>query len=214
MESPHTTLAHAFAFRYATKVFDPNKQVDVETLHSIIETGRLSPTAYGLQPGRLVHVVDRNLRATIRKDAAFNQAQVTDAAHLFVVTACTDVNEAYIDSYIEHVAAVRGVEVTTLAGFRSTMVRDICGRTKEQRLVWAERQAYIPLGAMITAAAVLGVDACPMEGFVPETVDALLGLEEKHLTSVALFAVGYRGDDAFAHMAKVRLAPEAFVISV
>ena len=70
---------------------------------------------------------------------------------------------------------------------------------------WATRQTYIALGNLMTCAAVLGVDACPMEGFVPAEYDRVLGLNGSGYASVVCCALGYRSaNDKYAGLAKVR----------
>ena len=70
---------------------------------------------------------------------------------------------------------------------------------------WATRQAYIALGNLMTCAAVLGVDTCPMEGFVPGEYDRVLGLENSDYVTVVCCALGYRSaNDKYAGLAKVR----------
>ncbi|MFP4065744.1 MAG: nitroreductase family protein, partial [Bacteroidales bacterium] len=78
---------------------------------------------------------------------------------------------------------------------------------------WAARQAYISLGFLLSAAAIEGLDACPMEGFSNEQFDKILGLKEKGLSSLAMMALGYRSpDDEFQHYKKVRKSLDEFVI--
>ena len=57
----------------------------------------------------------------------------------------------------------------------------------------------------MTSASVLGVDACPMEGFVSAEYDRILGLEEKGLSASVACALGYRSTaDKYAELPKVR----------
>jgi nitroreductase len=71
---------------------------------------------------------------------------------------------------------------------------------------WAKRQTYLALGNLLASAAMLGIDACPMEGFDPAAVDRILGLSPRHLASTVLCTLGYRSpDDAYAGLAKVRM---------
>ena len=70
---------------------------------------------------------------------------------------------------------------------------------------WMSKQLYIALGNVMTVLADLRIDSCPMEGFVPEKIDEILGLEEKGYKSVLLLPIGYRADDDQAqHYATVR----------
>jgi nitroreductase len=73
------------------------------------------------------------------------------------------------------------------------------------KIQWAKLQTYIALGQLMTSAALLGVDACPMEGIIPAEYDRILGLSEKGLTTSVACALGYRsGDDKYATAPKVR----------
>jgi nitroreductase len=206
------SVQNALLWRYATKVFIKGKRVENDTLEAIIEAGRMAPTAYGLQPFRIVHIKDAALREQL-KAVSFGQAQVGDAGDLFLVARRTDIDAAFVDEYIARIAETRGMPVDALAGFAQMMKGDIVGRDEAGRAMWAGRQAYIALGAMIETAALLQVDACPMEGFMPDKVDEVLGLKELHLASLGYFAVGYRDEsDAAASYKKVRVAREHIVV--
>ncbi len=209
----HNTISESLAWRYATKTFIPGKRITDADREPIIESARMAPTAYGLQPFRLVHVTSPEVRARLRTEVGFNQAQITDAGDLYVIARRTDIDTAFIEEYVERTAAVRGMKREDLQGFEAMMKGDILARSEEARATWAGRQAYIALGNMLLTAALLRVDACPMEGFDPAGVDALLGLSDSHLASVGLIALGYRGEgDMFVTLPKVRVAREDLVV--
>ncbi len=210
----HDTIKKQMLWRYATKVFISGKQVPVETRDTITEAGRMTPTAYGLQPFTLVHVTDSVLREKIKTEAGYDQPQITDAGDFFIIARRTDINDAFIDSYITNIVQTRGVDVASLEGFRAMMKGDILSRSEEAKAIWAGRQAYIALGTMLETSALLEVDSCPMEGFNPSKVDEILGLSEKNLASLGLFALGYRGeDDYYATAPKVRVQKENFILT-
>ncbi|MFM2374513.1 MAG: hypothetical protein RLZZ234_508 [Candidatus Parcubacteria bacterium] len=203
------------SWRYATKIFKVGAQVSDEARTTILEAGRMAPTAYGLQPFRIIHVKNPEVRAKLRTEAAFNQAQVTDAGDLFVIARRTDINEAFVDAYVTHIAEVRGMNVADLAGFASMMKGDILARSEEGKAMWAGHQAYIALGMMLETAALLEVDSCPMEGFDPAKVDAILDLKVHNASSLALFALGHRGEgDIYATLPKVRHDMKDLVVTV
>ncbi|MFM2414878.1 MAG: hypothetical protein RI911_571 [Candidatus Parcubacteria bacterium] len=205
-------IRDALLWRYATKIFIKGKQVPSEIREAVIEAGRMAPTAYGLQPFRIVHVQTPELREQI-KAVSFGQAQVSDAGDFFVIARRTDIDAAFVDEYIARISETRGVPLENLKGFGDMMKGDIVGRDEAGRAMWAGRQAYIALGAMVETAALLQVDACPMEGFMPDKVDDVLGLKAQNLASVGYFALGYRdATDEVAHYAKVRVARDAIVI--
>ena len=80
---------------------------------------------------------------------------------------------------------------------------------------WAAEQTYLALGTMLAVAASLHIDACPMEGFSPNTYDEILGLPAKGLHAVALCTLGYRAeDDATASYAKVRLEEQDVIVHI
>ena len=70
---------------------------------------------------------------------------------------------------------------------------------------WTARQCYIGLGFLLESAALLKIDACPMEGILPNKVDEILGLSSGEYTTVVACALGYRlPTDKYASAAKVR----------
>lgn len=208
------TLVDKLNWRYATKKFDSTKKIAADKLQYILNAVQLAPSSIGLQHYRVLVVEDADVRAKLR-EAAYGQAQVTDASQLIVFAAETVMNEAFGKKYIDNVAAVRNVPRETLAGFESMVLGAINGRTPEQLTIWAQKQAYIALGHLIAAASEQDVDSAPMEGFDPAKFDEILGLTEKGLTATVIAAIGYRADDdAFAKLAKVRRPNEDFFIHI
>ncbi|MCW1887965.1 MAG: NAD(P)H-dependent oxidoreductase [Candidatus Moranbacteria bacterium] len=205
-------IKEALSWRYATKVFDSSKQVSEENLDAIIEAGRMAPTAYGLQPFKIIHIKSKEVREALQA-VSYGQPQIVNAAELFLVAARTDVDADFITEYVERIAKTRGMDVAMLEDFKGMMIGDITSRSEEERIKWAGRQAYIALGMMLETASLLGVDTCPMEGFDSAKVDEVLGLRKENLVSLGYMAVGYRGEgDMFADFIKVRLPLETFVI--
>lgn len=192
----------ALNWRYATKVFDPAKKIPAETWGALEESLILTPSSYGLQPWKFLIVQDAELREQLVAHS-WRQRQVADCSHLVVMA----VKKAYslddLDAFITRMAEVRGGTAEALAGFRK-MVAGTQAQgymTKE----WAKMQAYIALGQFMTSCALLGIDTCPMEGFVPAKYDELLGLEAQGLTTAVLCPAGYRhADDRYASLPKVR----------
>lgn len=207
------SISEAFAWRAAVKSFDPEKMVPSELLHSILESGRMSATAFGLQPFRVVSVESKDLMAKLL-DVSYGQRQVIEAPHLFIICAVTNLDSDYVKAYIANIAKTRGVKEEDLKGFEDSMNNSLSGMTKEQKIAWSARQSYIALGAMLETSALLGVDAGPMEGFMSDKVDEVLNLSKHNLTSIAYMALGYRKDDKYSEMKKVRLPQEEFVVTI
>jgi len=127
-----------------------------------------------------------------------------------VFAAKKNFSEADVDAFIEHIAATRGVSVESLAPYRGALVGGIVQSMDEKaRDAWARNQAYIALGNFLTSAAMLGIDACPMEGFDRAQYDEILGLSAEGLASAVIATVGYRSaTDEYANAPKVRFARE------
>jgi len=202
----------ALLWRYATKKFDPTKKLSEKELQPLLDALRLSPSSYGLQPYQFILVTDPAIRQKI-KEGAWNQPQVTDASHLIVLCARTSIDVAYVDAFVQMISEERGVPIESLKSYRDMMAGFVEGMPAEALKEWMKRQAYIPLGCILTVAAEHRIDACPMEGFDPAKVNEILGLEARGLTSVALCPVGHRAaDDATALYKKVRLSEEQLII--
>lgn len=197
------TLLDALQWRYATKVFDPSRKIAPEVWEALEQTLILTPSSFGLQPYRFIVVTDPVLKAKL-KPASWGQGQVSDCSHLVVFTAKREMTEADVDHYLQRICEVRGVKAEDLAGYRAMMVGKLVTGGKDAA-GWAADQVYIALGQFMTAAALLGVDACPMEGIDPVQYDAILGLDQSPFRTVVVCPAGYRGgDDKYASLAKVR----------
>ena len=198
-------LVQALEWRYATKVFDATKKIPSEIWAALEQALVLTPTSYGLQPYQFLVIQDPAKRAALLPHS-WKQRQVVDCSHFVVFTARTDMQEADVNKLIQRISAVRGVPPETLNFYRDMMLGDVVnGARGKLAHEWATRQTYIALGNLMTAAAVLGVDACPMEGFVPAEYDNILGLTGSGYAAVVACALGYRAaGDKYAGHAKVR----------
>ncbi len=178
-------------WRFATKQFDATKKVSDGTLDRILGAVRMAPTSFGLQPFRVFVISDPEVRAKIGA-AAWSQPQVTEASHLLVFTARTDV-AARAAEYIELASGGDVAAKENLAGL-TDMLQGFAAKLDEATaFAWASKQAYIALGFAMAAASELEVDSCPMEGFDPAAVDTILALPE-NFRSVVMLPVGYRAE--------------------
>jgi nitroreductase len=198
-------LEEALHWRYATKLFDAAKKIPAADWQLIKDSLRLAPSSAGLQPWKFIVVEDPALRQALR-EASRGQAQVTDASHLVVFAYYKKVDLDLVDRYVARVAAVRGQSLEQLAGLRNGVANILIDGPRAASIgAWAQRQAYIPLGFAMLAAAQLGIDSCPMEGFDTAAFDKLLGLEGGPWAVVAALPLGYRSDeDKYGKLPKVR----------
>ena len=187
-----STIVENLNWRYACKKFDPEKKLTDDQVNTLLDVLRLTPSSYGLQPWKFVIVENKDLREKL-VGASWNQKQVAEASHLIVLCSPKKIDEAFIDSYLKDQANTRGQDIESLAGFKK-MLMSIANKSPEDQYKWAKNQVYIALGSLMTACAELRIDSCPMEGFSPEDVDQILGLEANEHSCV-LLTVGYRAAD-------------------
>lgn len=199
------SLLEQLNWRYATKQFDPAKKISADLWATLEKVLVLSPSSYGLQPYRFLVIENPALRAAL-KTHSWGQSQITDASHLVVFARKQKITEQDIGAFLQLTAQTRGIDVTLLNGYRNVMVGDL---VKGPRSIWvaewAARQAYIAFGNLMTSAALLGIDACPLEGLDPAKYDEVLGLQSQGFATVCACALGYRAaGDKYASLPKVR----------
>ena len=200
--------------RYATKVFDPTKKVSEAVMEKLLEAIRLSASSYGLQPYKVLVVKDPEIRAELRK-VAWNQPQITDSSALLVFAVNYETNAESVDEFVDLISQTRNIPRDALSGYGDMMKGSIQSQSPEQIETWVSKQAYIALGFGLVSAAVLDLDACPMEGFSPADFDRILDINKLGLKSKVIMAVGYRSkDDHYQDLAKVRMKTEDLFIRV
>ena len=206
-----STLIAQLNWRYATKKMDPAKVVPSDDVDTIIEAIRMAPTSSGTQPFELFVITNPEIRGEIRK-VAWDQAQVTDGSHLLVFAAWDNYTAARIDAVTQLNVAARG-DLPMLNDYYENLKANYLPRDAQVNFEHAARQAYIALGIALVAAAELGIDSTPMEGFDPVKVDKILGLSERGLRSVVLLPLGYRdtAGDWLLPMKKVRKSRDTIV---
>jgi nitroreductase len=208
-------LLEQLNWRYATKQFDPNRKISAQDWATLEEALLLTPSSGGLQPWKFIVITDAALRAKLRP-VSYGQAQITDASHLVVFAAKNNFSEADVDAHIKHIAEVQGAPIEALAPLRGMLVGGIVqGQDEATRKAWARNQAYIALGNLLTSAALLGIDACPMEGFDRAQYDEILGLKAKGFAAAVIATLGYRlPTDKYAGAPKVRFPKEQIFLNV
>tara|TARA_R110002074_G_scaffold57077_1_gene140365 strand:+ start:9036 stop:9668 length:633 start_codon:yes stop_codon:yes gene_type:complete len=201
-------------WRYATKVFDSSKKVSKEDLNILLDAARLSASSYGLQPYHFFVIEDSEVRSKLRK-ASWNQAQITDASYLLVLANKPNFDESLVDNYIDNIIETRGVSKKDVEGYSQMMKGALLGLPDEQKKSWTSDQTYITLGNLMTIAAEMEIDTCPMEGFDEAEYNEILGLNDKNLNASVVLAIGYRADDdETQHYPKVRYSREQIITHI
>ena len=205
-------LLKSLEWRYATKKMNGEK-IPQDKLERILEATRLVPSSYGLTPYNVIVVENQKLKEELQ-GACYGQTQLVDSSAVLVFATWDEVTEHSVENYINEIAKQREIPVESLNGLQDMINNGLSFLTHEQKISWAQRQAYIGLGFALTAAAVEEIDSTPMEGFVPESVDTVLGLQELGLKSVVVLPLGYRDteNDSLSTLKKVRWDNDKFFI--
>ncbi len=199
------SLISSFQWRYATKKFDPTKRISDADWKTLEQALVLTPSSFGLQPWRFLVVRDPELRAKLQP-LANGQAQVVDCSHYVIFCIVKNMGRDYVKKYVSRVGEIRKQSSESLADYEEHIASGIVDGYRSLHVnAWASNQTFIALGQLLCSAALLRIDACPMEGFDKRAFDELLGLGKRGLSSVVSCALGYRLDsDKYAHAPKVR----------
>ncbi len=182
----------AMNFRHACKVFDENKKISDEEMHYILEAGRKSPSSFGMEAWKFLVITNEELKAKLRP-FCWNQVQITSCSHLVIILA--GIENAKVESGIPKKRFMRReMPQETLDFYMDIYAKHLekTLSTNENIYAWTSKQSYIALGNMMTAAAFVGIDSCPIEGFEKENVEEVLGLDTSKYQVAVVVPFGYR----------------------
>ena len=183
-------------WRYAVKKFNNKKLLNKEQINIIKEAFNLTATSYGLQPLKLLVISNKEIQKELVAHS-WNQPQVLEASHLLVICIPKTYSKNEVEAYFDLVQKIRNTPIEIIKPFKEFLTAEIDKKSQEELLGWNKNQAYLALGNLLTVCALEKIDACPMEGFIPEKYDEVLGLSEKNLTSTLVLPVGFRADDDY-----------------
>ena len=207
-------IVESLQWRYAVKKFDENEILSDKKINTLKEAFNLTATSYGLQPVKMVVVKNKEIQKELVQ-YSFKQEQVEQASHILVLCIPKEYTTKDVEKYFDLVKKTRNTPDDILNPFKEYMLKDIKQRTEEELFIWNKNQAYIALGNLLTVCAIEKIDACPMEGFLPEKYDEVLDLHKKNLQSVLVLPVGIRANDDFMKdLKKVRKKIEESVIEI
>lgn len=205
MEHINEKLLETFRFRFACKKFDPDKTVSDEDFHTILEAARLSPTSFGFEPWNIIVLQDEEVKKKLYPIAWGAQNSLNGASHFVILLARKKSDMIYSSDYLTHMMKdVHKLPEDAAEGRRKAFQRfqekDFNLLESDRALFdWASKQTYIVLANMLTAAAFLGIDSCPIEGFMRDEAEELLikeGLMDPDHFGVSVMAgFGYRGEE-------------------
>jgi nitroreductase len=213
-QNPVKSPVDALRWRYATKKFAADKKIPDDVWTQLQEALLLSPSSYGLQPWKFVVVTDQEAKDKL-SGVCFGQTQPVECSHFIVICRLEKLSPEHIESYIEDVGKKRNAPPESMEGFKNLLLNFRSNMSELQLDEWMAKQCYIALGNLMTSAAYLGVDNCPMEGFDKAKMDEALHLVDKGCRSVVCCALGYRNaEDNYSKMPKVRFDPDRVFINI
>ncbi len=211
------SLLSSFHFRHACKLFDAEKKIPKEDADMLLEAARLSPTSFGMQGWKIYLITDPETKKKL-KPHCWNQAQIDTCSHLMVFTTRTkdllpgspwvqsrfldrgmpeDKLTGYYDRYSGFHTDREGRIERTIKGGIINFFYSLFHKNQKGNDIyhWAARQCYIALGTVMTAAALIGIDSCPVEGFSKNAVDRFLNLNTEEEEAVFILTLGYRAGE-------------------
>ncbi|NVP18068.1 NAD(P)H-dependent oxidoreductase [Candidatus Gracilibacteria bacterium] len=199
-------------WRYATKSFDTSKKVSEGDLEEIIEVFRLTPSSFGLEPWKLIIVENSETREKLQAHS-WNQSQITQASHLLVFARVKNIDDNYIDNFLNNNSKITGATREQLSGYENMMKGYFSNMTLESKTSWARDQVFLALGNVMNFLAQKQIDSCAIGGFDPSKYDEILELDKLGLASVVVLPIGYRSsDDKNALRPKVRFSKDEIII--
>ncbi|KEK23069.1 NAD(P)H-dependent oxidoreductase [Bacillus gaemokensis] len=199
---PINLRIEAFKYRHACKEFDIDRKITKEEFDFILETARLSPSSFGFEPWKFIVLQDSTLRKKLIPVTWGGQKQLKTASHFIVILARTKKDMSADSDYILNIMRnthklPENIILQRCSAYEKFLYTDFKLFENERAMFeWSCRQTYLALGNMLTSAAHIGIDSCPIEGFNKDKVEDILvneGLMDKNRFGISsMVAFGYR----------------------
>jgi nitroreductase len=183
---------HAMNFRHACKLFDETKKISDNDMMHILEAGRKSPSAFGMEPWKFLVTTDDTLKAKL-KPACKNQIQVTSCSHLMIILAAID-SVKLTSNDIKQRFLTKGIPAQKLDFYLNLYAEHLEDTLNNDENIynWTSKQTFIAAANMMTAAAYIGIDTCPLEGFHKEETEQILDIDTRKFQVALVLPFGYR----------------------
>jgi len=185
----------AMHFRHACKIFDENKKINDEEMRYILEAGQISPSSFGMEGWKFLVITNEILKAKLRP-VCWDQVQITSCSHLVIILSAIE-NVKPSSGKPQQRFARRPLNKEQLTGYNDLYANHLSQTLNSDENIyhWTSKQTYIALANMMTAAAYIGIDSCPIEGFEKEKVEEILELDTSKWQVSVVVPFGYRVND-------------------
>ena len=177
----------AMHFRHACKLFDTTRQVAQDDLEFILEVGRLSPSSIGMEHWKFIVTRRQALKDALRQ-ACMDQPQLS-TCNVVIVILAKKAELAPDSEYVRTMLRRREMPEAEYQGMLDFYRQYV---TSTDITAWSEAQCHIAAANMMTAAALIGIDSCPIGAFEPTAVQQLLELDAERYAVALLLPLGYR----------------------
>lgn len=198
-------ILQAYNFRHACKLFDASKKIDEDDFSFILETGRLSPSSFGFEPWKFLVIQNMALREKLKQVTWGAQNTLPTASHFVVILARKQKTMLSDSVYITHMMHdIHHLDEQTINKrrefYKVFQKNDFNLLANERNMFdWASKQIYIALGNMMTSAAMIGIDSCPVEGFKAKELEQLMvddfGIDSDEFGVACMVSFGYRANE-------------------
>ncbi|EQB40381.1 NAD(P)H-flavin nitroreductase [Sulfurimonas hongkongensis] len=186
------TFEEVLEFRHACKVFDESKKIPQEDLEFILDAARRAPSSFGMEAWKFLIITNEELKAKLRPHC-WDQVQITSCSHLVVILA--GIESVKVESGIPKKRFARREMPQDKLEFYLKLYADHLKDTlssDKNIYAWTAKQTAFAAANMMSAAAVKGVDSCPIEGYDKDAVESILGLDKAKFRLSMLLPLGYR----------------------
>lgn len=180
-------ILDAFNFRHACKLFNTDRKIPQADLDFILETGRLSPSSMGLEHWKFIVVQTQQLKQALQIACA-DQPQIGSSSDVIVILARKadlQPGSSYVKAQFERLQ-LTPEQTAKLHQFYRELISDT------DLAAWSIAQCHIAAANMMTAAAAIGIDSCPIGAFAPDQVRALLQINDAQYAVALVLPLGYR----------------------
>lgn len=209
MNNNNKMVLDAFQFRHACKKFDPSKVISNDDFTTILEAAHLSPSSFGFEPWKFLVIQDENLKQKLFPVSWGAQNSLNGASHFVIILARKKIDTIYNSEYITKIMSdiqhlAKDVADQRRSKFENFQKNNFNLLENDRALFdWASKQTYIALANMMTAAAFLEIDSCPIEGFSISSVENILEeegiLDTNHFGVSVMASFGYRDESKQPH---------------
>ena len=201
--------------KHLTRYFDGSKTIPEETLEQLLRFLRSTPTSVNIQPNHFwvlsTEAGKRKLADNLGERFQDNAEKIMNASHVVILTTRTDVPDDHLEAVFAKERADGRFPDSAKQELWESMTRDFVNLRNysyKDTYHWMEKQTYMVMGLTMMAAAELGVEAMPLEGFDPVSVDKAFNIRETGHTTTVLLALGYPDPDKQYTTAISRFEPD------